>query len=185
MRRFLVLFAACCFIVAVGIAWRRWPYQAGQLTAASFYGRRFSRPYGMAPAAFDGFIRACNGARIHPYRIAQTIGNHRLSVGYHKRDGVVRYRGQKLDYTAALDLGAGDLTRRQLNRFLESLAQQGFAAWYREGGEWRGREHIHAIYAPLRMKWQLQGQMRLWEKQRRRAKKPKYRWQNRWRRHWI
>jgi len=139
----------------------------------------------MAPAAFDGFVRACNNARVHPYRIGQTIGNHPLSVGYHQRDGVVRFRGEKIDYTAALDLGADDLTRTQLNRFLESLARQGFAAWYREGGKWRGREHIHAIYAPLRMKWQLQSQMREWEKERRRSRKPIYRWQKRWRRHWI
>lgn len=183
MRRFFV-FVALLLAVLMGLAFWRWPYRIGKVTSAAFFSRRFSRPYGMAPAAFDGFIRACNGAKIHPRRISQTIGNHPFSVGYHHRDGVVRFRGKRLDYTAAVDLGVDDLNRAQRDRFLESLAKQGFAAWYREGGKWRGHEHIHAIYAPLRMKWQLQGQMRQWGRQRRRAKKPQYRWQKRWRRNW-
>jgi len=49
--------------------------------------RRMRRPYGMAPLAFGGYIRACTNAGIHPFRIGQTIGDHPRSVGYHKRDG--------------------------------------------------------------------------------------------------
>ena len=138
-----------------------------------------SRPYGMAPAAFDGFVRACVGARVQPRRIGQTIGDHPRSVGYHHRDGTLRYKGETLDYTAAVDIGTQDLTRPQINKLLEELARQGFAAFYREGGKWKGGEHIHAVYAPLKMKPQLRGQLREWADKRRRAKKPVYGWQKR------
>ncbi len=138
----------------------------------------------MAPSAYDGFVRACQRAKIHPVRIGQTIGDYPLSAGYHHRDGVVGFRGEKLDYCAAVDLGTSDLDRDQIARFLESLGKQGFAAFYREKGKWRGREHIHAIYAPLRMKWQLQGQVREWETARKRAGKRRHPWQKRWRRNW-
>lgn len=166
------------------MVWHFRPYQAGRTLAASLYRAPVSRPYGMAPAAFDGLLRACNNARIHPRRVGQTIGDHPFSAGYHHRDGIVKFRGQRIDYTAAVDLGTTDLERAQIARFLEALAAQGFAAWYREKGQWRGHEHIHAIYGPLRMKWQLQGQMRQWELQRRREGKRRYRWQKRWRRNW-
>ena len=109
-----------------------------------------TRPYGMAPAAFDGFLRACLRAKVQPRRIGQTIGDHPKSFGYHHRDGTVDYRGQKLDYCAAVDIGTHDLTRAQINRWLEELARQGFAAFYREKGHWMGGEHIHATYRRLR-----------------------------------
>ena len=138
-----------------------------------------TRPYGMAPAAFDGFVRACYRAHIHPRRISQTIGDHPLSVGYHHRDGTIEYQGKALDYTAAVDIGTQDLTRPQIDNFLEELARQGFAAFYREKGKWKGGEHIHAIYAPLQMKPQLRGQLEEWARKRWRQKKPVYRWQKR------
>ena len=138
-----------------------------------------SRPYGMAPAAFDGFMRACLGAKVHPRRIGQTIGDHPRSVGYHLRDGTLDYRGEKLDYSAAVDIGTQDLTRAQIDKLLEELARQGFAAFYREKGKWKGVEHIHAIYAPLEMKPQLRGQLREWARKRRRERKPVYGWQKR------
>lgn len=184
VRRFFFFIAGAGLIFALALAWRLWPHQTERLSAASFSARRFSRPYGMAPAAFDGLMRACSNAKIHPYRIGQTIGDHPLSAGYHHRDGIFRFRGQNCDYCAAVDLGTSDLNRDQIGRFLESLAAQGFAAFYREKGKWRGHEHIHAIYSPLRMKWQLQSQMREWEAARKRAGKPRYRWQRRWRRNW-
>ncbi|HEX9997715.1 MAG TPA: hypothetical protein VGB45_11270 [Abditibacterium sp.] len=179
-RPFLLITAALALLVGAGVyLWEYWPPASRILPRP-----KLSRPYGMAPSAFDALVRACNDAQIHPYRIGQTIGDHPLSVGYHFRDGVVTQRGQKIDYTAAVDLGTHDLTRVQLNRFLESLAKQGFAAFYREKGKWRGREHIHAIYGPLRMKPQLQGQMREWETKRQRDGKQRYRWQTRWKRNW-
>ncbi len=139
----------------------------------------FSRPYGMAPAAFDGFKRACYRAKVQPRRIGQTIGDHPRSVGYHHRDGTVKYRGHRLDYTAAVDIGTQDLTRAQINKLLEELARQGFAAFYREGEKWKGGEHIHAIYAPLKMKPQLRGQLQEWARKRRRENKRIYNWQRR------
>ena len=138
----------------------------------------------MAPAAFDGFKRACLRAKIHPYRLGQTIGDHPRSVGYHHADGFVRYRNRKIPYSAAVDIGTWDLNRAQINRFLESLATQGFAAFYREGPKWRGGEHIHAIYAPLKMKPQLQGQVREWEGKRRKSGRKSFNWQRRWRHRW-
>ena len=80
-------------------------------------------------------VRACNGAKIHPRRIGQTIGDHPASVGYHLRDGVISYQGKRLDYCASVDLGTSDLKRQQITRFLETLAAQGFAAFYREKGK--------------------------------------------------
>ena len=139
----------------------------------------FSRPYGMTPAAFDGFKRACYRAHVQPRRISQTIGDNPKSVGYHHRDGTIKYRGEKIDYCAAVDIGTQDLTRAQINRLLEGLASQGFAAFYREGGHWKGGEHIHAIYAPLKMKPQLRGQLHEWADKRRHQKKRIYHWQRR------
>ena len=138
-----------------------------------------TRPYGMAPAAFDGFLRACTRAQVQPRRISQTIGDNPRSVGYHHRDGTLNYRGEKLDYSAAVDLGTQDLTRPQIDKLLEELARQGFAAFYREKGKWKGGEHIHAIYAPLKMKPQLRAQLREWARKRRREKRPVYNWQKR------
>ncbi len=151
------------------------PYQLSSMVAPA----PLSRPYGMAPAAFDGFKRACYRAHVQPRRIGQTIGDHPRSVGYHHRDGTVKYRGQRLDYCAAVDIATNDLTRPQINRLLEALASQGFAAFYREGENWKGGEHIHAIYAPLKMKPQLRGQLRQWAAKRRRNKKRVYNWQRR------
>lgn len=171
-RLALGLLALCALIfglIFLGRNGLHWPAPVPQ--------PRLARPYGMAPAAFNGFVHACYRARIHPNRIGQTIGDHPLSVGYHKRDGVVKFRGQKLDYTAAVDIGTSDLTRAQINVFLEALASQGFAAFYREKGKWRGHEHIHAIYARLEMKPQLRGQLEEWNRKRRRARRKTYPWQ--------
>ncbi|MDQ3813044.1 MAG: hypothetical protein M3347_03735, partial [Armatimonadota bacterium] len=119
-----------------------------------------SRPYGMAPEAFDAYIRACHRAGISPNRIGQTIGDHPRSVGYHKRDGVVIRHGRQYDYCAAVDLSTWNLSEPQINAWLRELARQGFAAWYHHGGKWTGGEHIHAVYALLPMKPQLRRQVR-------------------------
>jgi len=129
--------------------------------------KHMSRPYGMAPIAFEAYVRACTNAGIHPFRIGQTIGDHPRSVGYHKRDGVLNIRGEKIDYCAAVDLGAFELTEEQRRRFLHHLTKQGFASWYRSGEKWRGAEHIHAIYALLPMKPQLEEQVREFMRERR------------------
>lgn len=127
---------------------------------------RLTRPYGMVPVAFKAFLQACRDSRIHPNRIGQTIGDFPLSFGYHKKDGVLRVGKERIDYTAAVDLGANDLDRAGINRFLHNLTKQGFACWYREKGKWKGGEHIHAIYASLPMKPELRGQVRLFLRER-------------------
>lgn len=177
----LLLTIVLLALIVIGVPWLLrhnhivTPYRLSSMVSPS----KLERPYGMAPAAFDGFKRACYRAKVQPRRIGQTIGDHPKSVGYHHRDGVVKYRGKKLDYTAAVDIGTQDLSRAQINRLLESLASQGFAAFYREKGHWKGGEHIHAIYAPLKMKPQLRGQLQEWASKRRRTKKRVYNWQRR------
>jgi hypothetical protein len=138
------------------------------------------RPYGMAPAAFAAYTRSCKDAEIHPYRIGQTIGDAKLSAGYHKRDGVLKIDGQSLDYTAAIDLAVFDLDRPSIHRFLHALTRRGYACWYREKGHWRGHEHIHAIYAALPMKKQLRGQVREFVRDRRSDGVKPLRWERAW-----
>lgn len=152
--------------------------------------QNFLRPYGMVPVAWQAYLRACAATKIHPHRIGQTIGANPNSVGYHKRDGVLQRGNQKIDYTAAVDLGVWDLTPQQINTFLDALATQGFAAFYRHEGKWQSNEHIHAIYAFLPMKPQLQIQIGEFLRERRKAKKPvqwekKLRRQNKKLRQWM
>lgn len=149
----------------------RWP-----LTPAR---GRLSRPYGMAPQAFEAFVRACGKTKINPHRIGQTIGEHPLSVGYHKKDGITKWKGEAFEYSAAVDLGTSDLNDYQIKLFLEALAQQGFAAFYRHEGRWRGNEHIHAIYGLLPMKSQLRGQVKQFLRERRAARRKPLKWARR------
>ena len=184
MRRFLfrILGLVLIAVVVIGI-WKVFSTRPTQMARA--FPQVFTtpamlppltRPYGMAPVAWKAYLRACKQARIHPYRLGQTIGNHPRSVGYHKRDGVLRYGKQRIDYCAAVDLGTWDLPEPKIHQFVDALAAQGFAAWYRSGPKWKNGEHIHAIYAFLPMKPQLQGQLRHFLRERRRAgRSPKWR----------
>jgi hypothetical protein len=144
---------------------------------------QLQRPYGMAPQAFAAYMRACEKANIHPWRIGQTIGDHPRSVGYHHQDGVLTSQGQKLPYTAAIDLGTSDLTDKQIWSFVEALSNEGFAAFYRHGPKWKNGEHIHAVYVLLPMKPQLRKQVREFV-QGRRAQNKTPRWENQRRRLW-
>ncbi len=134
------------------------------------------RPYGMAPTVFEAFVRACNDAHIHPFRIGQTIGNHPRSAGYHLRDGVLKVDGERIEYTAAIDLGAEDLSDEQRERFMEALARQGFVSWWRSGPKWQNNEHLHAVYALIPMKPQLREQVLLWLRERRAAGEARPKW---------
>jgi hypothetical protein len=138
--------------------------------------RRLERPWGMAPEAFRAYTRACNNAGVHPWRIGQTIGDHPRSVGYHKSDGFIEEDGRRYEYTAAIDLGALDMSDAKRERFMERLAEQGFASFWRSGPNWKGGEHIHAIYCLIPMKPQLRGQVLEWLDSRRRDDKPRLRW---------
>ncbi len=117
------------------------------------------RPYGMAPAAFDAYIRACFHAGVSPDRVRQTIGNAPASKGFHKRDGILLDGAQPVPYCAAVDLDTGNLKPEQIRALLLELARQGFAAWYRYTGSFTTNRHIHAIFVGLRMKLALQRQV--------------------------
>ena len=143
---------------------------------------RLRRPYGMAPPAFDAYLRACLRAGISPNRIGQTIGDHPRSKGYHKRDGVLPVAGKSVDYCAAVDLGVFDLSEAKINEFLHELTIQGFACWYRHGSKWTGGEHIHAVYAFLPMKRQLRGQVQQFLRERREAGLHSLPWEKKMRR---
>ncbi|HVF84352.1 MAG TPA: hypothetical protein VM821_00110 [Abditibacteriaceae bacterium] len=140
-----------------------------------------TRPYGMTPQAFAAFLRACKRVGIHPYRIGQTIGEHPRSVGYHRRDDTLVINGTKIDYCAAVDLGAQDITEAHIQWFLSALTREGFACWYRSGPRWKGGEHIHAIYGALKMKPQLEEQVRDFLRQRRRKGQATLKWEKQFR----
>ncbi len=120
------------------------------------------RPYGMAPEAWRAYVRACFAARIDPDRVSQTIGSARASAGYHKQDGTVVENGVEYDYTTAVDLSVHDLSQSQVHTLLEKLAEQGFAGWWRHQGSFKKNVHVHAVYAGLPMKEQLEGQITDW-----------------------
>lgn len=128
---------------------------------------RWATPFGMAPQAFKDYVRACARARVNPHRISQTIGNDPRSAGYHRRDGVVVQNRRKVVYCAAVDVDIAGLRAGQIRRLCVSLAREGFAAFYRRGGAWEGDEHIHAVYGAVRMKPQLQEQVRQFLRERR------------------
>ena len=181
----LIVLGLLAVIAATGVLWlsrthSQWTLPLGISRTIVFnapiLNQRPTRPYGMAPVAWNAYLRACRQAKIHPLRVGQTIGNHPRSVGYHKRDGVLRVGKERVDYSAAVDLGTWDLTPAQINSFVDALADQGFAAFYRHKGKWKGGEHIHAIYAFLPMKPQLQLQVKEFLQSRKReGKSPKWR----------
>jgi hypothetical protein len=144
---------------------------------------RMARPSGIAPIAFESYVRACNRAGIHPLRTSQTIGDFPRSVGYHKRDGVLVVCGRKIEYCAAVDMDVRDLSRARIDGFIKELGRQGFAAWYRHGPKWKNGEHIHAVYALLPMKPQLRGQVNLYLRERREAGLPPLKWETKLRRY--
>ena len=175
LRKIVFLMCALLCIVAVIVAMKVSPIHRPRLIQI-ILPQHPTRPYGMAPVAWNAYLRACKQAKIHPIRIGQTVGDHPRSVGYHKRDGVLRIGGQNVDYTATVDLGTWDLKPAQINAFVDALSDQGFAAFYRHKGKWKGGEHIHAIYAFLPMKPQLQIQVKEFLRERRRkGKSPKWR----------
>ncbi len=172
-RRFLFVCSALLLLLALVIGWhlaQRPPQPRPRLL----------RPSGMAPVAFHAFLQACNAAHVHPFRIFQTVGDAPRSKGYHLRDGTLN--GE--DYTAAADIGVDDLSPHKRAELLEALARVGFIAWYRSGPKWKDDEHVHAVYAGLPMKPQLQEQVRLWNRERRQSGKKELRWQKSWRRFW-
>jgi len=138
----------------------------------------------MAPEAFTAYLAARRDMNISPDRVGQTIGNHPRSVGYHKRDGVLKVRGERIEYTTAVDLSVSDLSPVRIEQFLRVMGQHGFAAWYRYGPRWKGSEHVHAVWGSLPMKAELRGQIRDCLRARRLVGGKAYGWEKRVRREW-
>jgi hypothetical protein len=112
--------------------------------------------FGLAPRASN----ALRAAGITSGRIMQTIGNAAASAGTHLQDGVINGH----PYCAATDISVSGLSSTQIANLLERLAKVGFAAWYRHNGHdhWVGVNHIHAVYANLKMKSSLRSQVFSW-----------------------
>lgn len=118
------------------------------------------RKYGMTPAMFSAYIRACFFAKIDPKRITQTIGTAKASAGYHAKDGEVTVDGISYDYCAAVDISIRKLDEADIKRLLIELAKQGFVGWYRYKGSFKNNRHIHCVYVGLPMKAQLRSQVK-------------------------
>ncbi|MFT3697831.1 MAG: hypothetical protein QM831_32120 [Kofleriaceae bacterium] len=112
--------------------------------------------WGLSPRASN----ALRAAGITSGRIMQTIGNASASAGTHLQDGVVG----GVPYCAATDISVSGLSDTEIRNLLEKLGKVGFAAWYRHNGfdHWVGVNHIHAVYANLKMKSSLRSQIFSW-----------------------
>ena len=121
-------------------------------------GRGATRPFGMGPWQYACFLRACKKANVSPVRVVQTIGNARLSAGFHAQDGVA-HEGDFYPYCAATDLSVRDLTRPQIDALLSALFDAGFIGWYRHTGVFAGVRHIHIVFVGYPMKEQLARQV--------------------------
>jgi hypothetical protein len=114
--------------------------------------------WGLAPAQSDHM--RCAG--ITAAGISQTIGNAAASAGTHAQDGT----SGGFAYCAATDLRTAGLTNAQVKTLLNKLANEGFAAFFRNPGHdgWPSSEvrHIHAIYVGVPMKSALRAQVRDW-----------------------
>ena len=66
----------------------------------------------------------------------------------------------------AVDIRVGGMNETQIKARLNKLASHGFAVWYRKPGSdgWpsSGAPHIHAVFAGVKMKAELRGQVRDW-----------------------
>lgn len=121
--------------------------------------RGATRPFGMSPWQYACFKRACLKAKASPSRVVQTIGNARLSAGFHAQDGIAREGQDFYPYSAATDLRTRDLSRPQIRALLSALYDAGFVAWYRYQGTFKVCQHIHMVFAGLPMKPQLRRQI--------------------------
>lgn len=121
-----------------------------------------SVPYGMTPAQWFSYKRACEWADIDDPRgrITQTIGRAKASKGFHKQDGEITINGVVYKYCAALDTSIRRLKETQIRRLLEGGARYGWVGWYRYRGSFAKNRHIHWIYVNLPMKPELQRQVR-------------------------
>lgn len=116
------------------------------------------RPRGMTPAMYFSYLAASKEIGMDPPRITQTIGNAKASAGFHKTDGYLTVKGKREPYCAAIDVSVKAFKNKAaIKKFLHALARHGYVAWFRD---WEGNEHIHAVWVNVKMKPQLQRQVR-------------------------
>ncbi|HEY4223003.1 MAG TPA: hypothetical protein VGO62_16715 [Myxococcota bacterium] len=115
--------------------------------------------WGLAPVQSDHL--RCAGITSSS-DISQTIGNAAASAGTHAQDGTI----DGFAYCAATDLRTAGMSNAQVRALLSDLADQGFAAFFRNPGHdgWPSSEirHIHAIYVGVPMKSSLRSQVQDW-----------------------
>lgn len=94
------------------------------------------------------------------HRVTQTLNTSVARNNYHGED----YKIEGNSITAAVDISVRCLTKDTIQVLLSSLADEGFAAWYREDGsdDWQGPSHIHAVWAEEPLKQQLRLQIKSW-----------------------
>lgn len=124
------------------------------------------------PAALAALDAAERAANLQPV-ITQTLGDAPDSKGFHAADG--RYKtaaGTWQDYCAAIDFSVRqkamrlsddqrvDMDENRIRWFLKHLAEHGFVAWYRRPSQGFDSPHIHAVFAGVKMKEALRGQVR-------------------------
>jgi hypothetical protein len=114
-----------------------------------------AKPQGLHP---DAYSRLQGLAVAH--RITQGINHSPDRGNVHDTDGTF----DGTPYTGAVDISVRCLTQAQIKSLLASLANSGFAAWYRKAGQdgWSGPPHIHAVWAGCRLKPVLQEQVDGW-----------------------
>jgi hypothetical protein len=122
-----------------------------------------TRPYGMAEAAFNSYIKATFQAGVNPEktkaggkRVVQTIGGAPASAGTHAKDGTLDGK----DYCAAVDISCvHDLDLKKTQELVKALWKNGFIAWHRNTGSFANNQHIHAVYVGVYMKKALRAQV--------------------------
>lgn len=94
------------------------------------------------------------------HRVTQGI-NHSVDRG-NVHDTDVTIGGTR--YTGAVDISVRCLTEPQIRTLLSSLADAGFAGWFRKPNEdsWTGPPHIHAIWVRCPLKTVLRRQVESW-----------------------
>jgi hypothetical protein len=114
-----------------------------------------AKPAGLHPGAYA----ALQSLQL-VHRITQGLNNTSEARNVHQTDVTV---GGK-PYTGAVDISVRCLTEAQIKTLLGRLAGVGFAGWYRKGGQdgWTGPNHIHAVWAGVRLKPVLQQQVESW-----------------------
>lgn len=123
------------------------------------------RKKGMVPAAYFSYLAVFKELGWKPRNVVQVVGNAPASAGFHKADGSITVNGKRESYCAAWDISVKSdcdgnyrpLSKEQIRQMLACLSRHGFVGWFRD---WDGNEHCHIIYVSLKMKPELQKQVR-------------------------